>query len=387
MRVLLVISDLALHGAQKQVVELARELDRLGHAVAVYTLNDDVPRAAELAGTGVEVTVDQKRSRLDPAVLRRLNRRIRDFRAEIVHGFLYDADIYVRLASLGTGATVLNSERSDNYEISRVQMLAHRLTLPLVDGVVANSQSGSRFAQRYFGYPERLMHVVWNGMRVEEFERRAASPADHRAEFFGTEKVRIACMVGHIKPAKDYPLALEVAAALTRMAPEWRVLFLGEALAPTGGYAAGRDSDTSDYKRAVMQQYEALGLEAGGRVKFAGARADAPAILAQCDVQFMTSRWEGFPNVVLEGMALGVPVVSTEYSDIRLILPRASQVVASRSPDELARAIIAASAERAAIAAEQKRWVRENATIERAARRLETVYEQYIRPDTPPRAA
>ncbi len=387
MRVLLVISDLALHGAQKQVVELARELDRLGHAVAGYTLNDDVPRAAELAGTGVEVTVDQKRSRLDPAVLRRLNRRIRDFRAEIVHGFLYDADIYVRLAALGTGATVLNSERSDNYEISRLQMLAHRLTLPLVDGVVANSQSGSRFAQRYFGYPARLMHVVWNGMRVEDFERRAASPADHRAEFFGTGNVRIACMVGHIKPAKDYPLALEVAAALTRMAPEWRVLFLGEALAPTGGYAAGRDSDTSDYKRAVMQQYDALGLEAGGRVKFAGARADAPAILAQCDVQFMTSRWEGFPNVVLEGMALGVPVVSTEYSDIRLILPRASQVVASRSPDELARAIIAASAERAAISAEQKRWVRENATIERAARRLENVYEQYIRPDAPARAA
>ena len=387
MRVLLVISDLALHGAQKQVVELARELDRVGHAVAVYTLNDDVPRAAELAGTGVEVTVDQKRSRLDPAVLRRLNRRIRDFRAEIVHGFLYDADIYVRLAAFGTGAKVLNSERSDNYEISRVQMLAHRLTLPLVDGVVANSQSGSRFAQRYFGYPERLMHVVWNGMRVDEFERKAASPVDYRAEFFGTQDVRIACMVGHIKPAKDYPLALEVAAALTRMAPQWRVLFLGEALAPTAGYAAGRDSDTSDYKRAVMQQYEALGLEAGGRVKFAGARADAPAILAQCDVQLMTSRWEGFPNVVLEGMVLGVPVVSTEYSDIRLILPRASQVVASRSPEELARAIIAASAERAAIAAEQKRWVRENATIERAARRLENVYEHYLRRDASARAA
>ena len=231
------------------------------------------------------------------------------------------------------------------------------------------------------------MHVVWNGMRLEELEKKAASSVDYRAEFFGDPGVKVACMVGHIKPAKDYPLALEVAAALTRMAPEWRVLFLGEALAPAAGYAAGRDSDTSGYKRAVMQQYDALGLAAGGRVKFAGARADAPAILAQCDVQFMTSRWEGFPNVVLEGMALGVPVVSTEYSDIRLILPRASQVVASRSPEELARAIVAASAERAAIAAEQKRWVRENATIERAARRLENVYEHYLRRDAPARAA
>ena len=377
MRLLLVISDLALHGAQKQVVELARELDRLGHAVGIYTLNDDVPRAAELAGSGVEVTVDQKRSRLDLRVIGRLRRKIRDWRADIVHGFLYDADIYTRLAAAGTGARVLNSERSDNYEISRVQMLAHRLTRGLVDGVVANSRSGANFARRYFGYSDKSLHVVWNGMRLEECERKAASDADHRREFFGEGDYRIACMVGHIKPAKDYPLALESAAALVRMAPEWRVLFLGEALAQQTGYVPGRDSDTGNYKRAVLQQYEALGLADGGKVRFAGARPDALAILAQCDVQFMTSCREGFPNVVLEGMVLGVPVVSTDYSDIRLILPRASQVVASRAPEAIASAIVRASREREAIVAEQKRWVREHASIEHAARQMEKVYENY----------
>ena len=379
MRVLLVISDLALHGAQKQVVELARELDRMGHGVAIYTLNDDVPRAAELAGTGVEVVVDQKRMRLDPAVLKRLRRKIRDFGAEIVHGFLYDADIYVRIAALGTSAVVLNSERSDDYVISRVQMLAHKLTLPLVDGVVANSTSGSRFAQRYFGYPERLMHVVWNGMRIEDFERKAVSSVNYREEFFGEGDIRIACMVGHIKPAKDYHLALDTAAALVRKAPEWRVLFLGEALSHAAAYAPGRDSDTSDYKKSVLAHFESLGI--ADKVKFAGARADVPAILAQCDVQLMTSCREGFPNVVLEGMVLGVPVVSTDYSDIRHILPRPGQVVDTRSPMALARAILAADADRDAIGAEQKQWVRAHASIETATRELERVYASYVRPD------
>lgn len=377
MRVLFVISDLALHGAQKQVVEMARELDRRGHAVAIYTLNDDVPRAKELAGTGVEVTTDQKRRKLDPAVILRLRRRIAAFRADIVHGFLYDAEIYARLAALGTGATVLNSERSDNYEISRVQMLAHRLTLPLVDGVVANSRSGSAFAQRYLGYRPDHMHVVWNGMRIEDFERKAVSSVNYREEFFGEGDLRIACMVGHIKPAKDYPLALDTAAALVRMAPEWRVLFLGEALVHQAAYAAGADSDSSDYKRMVMDHYRRLDIAA--KVRFAGARADAPAILKQCDVQLMTSCREGFPNVVLEGMVLGVPVVSTDYSDIRHILPRASQVVADRSPEKLARAVIEACRDREAIAAEQKRWVREHASIEHATRELERVYARYLR--------
>jgi len=376
MRVLFVISDLGLHGAQKQVVELARQLAATRHEVAIYTLNDEVPRAAELEGSGVEVIVDQKRTKLDPAVLLRLRRRITRWRPDIVHGFLFDGDIYARLAAAGTGATVLNSERSDNYTITRTQKAAHLLTRGLVDGVVANSRSGAAFAQRLYGYRPGQMHVVWNGMRIEDFERKAATERNYREEFFGPGAVRIACMIGHIKPAKDYPLALDAAAALVRMAPEWRVLFIGEALAPAGSYASGKDSDTSGYKRSVMAQFERLNIS--HRVKFAGARPDAPAILAQCDVQLMTSRWEGFPNVVLEGMVLGVPVVSTDYSDIRHILPRASQVVASRRPEDLARAVLDAWLDRDAIAAEQKRWVRAHASIENASRELERIYARYV---------
>jgi len=384
MRVLFVISDLAYHGAQKQVVELSRELDRLGHEVAIYTLNDDAPRAAELKGTGVEVIVDQKRTKLDPRVLLRLRRKITAWRADVVHGFLFDGDIYARIAAIGTGAAVLNSERSDNYEISRSQKIAHVLTKPLVDGVVANSRSGSAFAQRLYGYSPESMHVVWNGMRIEELERKAVSSVSYREEFFGPGDYRVACMIGHIKPAKDYHLALDTAAALVKRAPEWRVLFLGEALSGIA-YKAGHASDTNEYKRSVMEHFQKLGI--ADKVRFGGARQDAPAILAQCDVQLMTSCREGFPNVVLEGMVLGVPVVSTDYSDIRHILPRAEQVVASRRPDELAQAVINACLDRDAIVAEQKRWVRAHASIENAARELERVYAKYLKPGVVAHAA
>lgn len=384
MRVLFVISDLAFHGAQKQVVELSRELDRSGHEVAIYTLNEETGRQRELEGTGVAVIADQKRSRLDLGVIARLRREVRDWRPDVIHGFLYDGDIYARLAGAGTGAVVLNSERSDNYQLTRAQLLMHRLTKRLVDGVVANSRSGSAFAQRLYGYAPGQMNVVWNGLRIEELERRAQSTQDYRRQFFGAGAHKVACMIGHIKPAKDYHLALDVAAALVRRAPEWRVLFLGEALTSVG-YKGGVDSETAGYKRSVMEHFQALGVSE--RVLFAGARTDAPAILAQCDVQLMTSCREGFPNVVLEGMVLGVPVVSTEYSDIRHILPRASQVVGSRSPEALAQAVLDAHAEREAIAAEQKRWVRAHASIENVARELERVYARYLRPDAPAIAA
>jgi glycosyltransferase involved in cell wall biosynthesis len=376
MRVLFLISDLAFHGAQKQVVELARELDRGGHGVVIYTLNEDVGRKRELEGTGVEVVAEQKRRKLDFAVIRRLRAKVRAFRPDVIHGFLYDGDIYARLAGIGSGAVVLNSERSDDYTITRAQKLMHLATRHLVDGVVANSRSGSAFAQKLYGYAPDQMHVVWNGLRMEELERRAASTHDYKREFFGPGDHKVACMIGHIKPAKDYHLAVDVAAALVKRDPAWRVLFLGDSLAGTT-YKAGQDSDTGDYKRSVLARFQSHGIS--DKVVFAGVRTDAPAILAQCDVQFMTSCREGFPNVVLEGMVLGVPVVSTVYSDIVHILPRAEQIIADRDPATLAQAIMNAYVDRDAIAAEQRRWVRAHATIETATRELQSVYARYVR--------
>jgi glycosyltransferase involved in cell wall biosynthesis len=379
MRVLFIISELTFGGAQKQVVELARQLVKNGHHAAIYTLNREVPRAPELEGSGVTLVVDQKRQKLDPAVLWRLRRFMRAWRPDIAHGFLYDGDIYARIAAFGTGIPVLNSERNDAYEISRTQKLAHWLTKWLVDGVVANSRSGSVFAQHLYGYDPNHMHVVWNGMRVEDIERRASGTCDYREMFFGPGAHRLAVLVGAIKPSKDYHLAVETAASLVRRAPEWRVLFVGDQLSKGVNYGVGRDSDTGDYKRGVMEHFERLAI--GDKVKFAGLRDDVHAIVAQGDVLFVTSRNEGFPNSVLEAMILGVPVVSTDYSDIRHILPRAEQVVGQRDPGAIAAHIIDASLDRTAIAAEQKRWVRANATIETATRNLERVYSNYLAAD------
>jgi starch synthase (maltosyl-transferring) len=384
MRVLFIISELTLGGAQKQVVELGRELVRRGHEATIYTLNREVPRAKELEGSGVELIVDQKRWKLDPAVLRRLRRYLRDWHPDIVHGFLFDGDIYARIAAFGTGIPVLNSERSDNYELSRTQYLGHRLTRALADGLVANSHSGSAFAQRLYGFAPERCHVVWNGLRIEDLERQAATRADYRAEFFGPGRHKLACLVGAIKPAKDYHLAIDAAARLVRVDPEWRVLFVGDQLA-NATYRAGIHSDTSEYKASVMRHFAAQ--ELGDKVKFAGARTDVPAILAQSDVLYVTSCREGFPNVVLEAMVLGTPVVSTDYSDIRRILPRPSQVVGSRGADDIAWAILDAYGERDAIAKEQKRWVRAHASIENATLELERVYQRYLRSPALARAA
>jgi glycosyltransferase involved in cell wall biosynthesis len=99
--------------------------------------------------------------------------------------------------------------------------------------------------------------------------------------------------------------------------------------------------------------------------------------MAQSDVLFSTSIREGFPNVVLESMAVGTPVISTNYSDIKLILQKKEWVIDSREPRDMAKAIIRAGACRAEIGRGLQEWVRANATIAKSTDDLLAIYGKY----------
>lgn len=366
MRIVLVISNLIHGGAETQVIAMSRELRRRGHAVAIYTLNSNNPRACELDGSGVELVADQKRMKLDPAVIWRLRRFLRAFGADIVHGFLYDGDLYSRVAAAATGIPALNSERNDNYRLKPQQQLGLWLTRHLTDGVVANSHAGARFAARLFRIPEARVHVVWNGVDLAAVDSRVrVCKQNYKTEFFADASIRLACLVGNIKPAKDYQLALLIADLLTRKNPAWKVLFVGDRL-----------TEAESYSRQIMSAYRDLKLE--GRVLFAGLRKDVPEIMSQCDVVFSTSQHEGFPNVVLEAMAVGTPVVSTEYSDIRRILPLPWQIVAERTPEVIASTILRAQEQREVLAPMQRAWVETHATVQLAGEDLERTYMEFL---------
>ena len=364
-RILFVVNKLIFGGAETQLIALSAELVRRGHSVVVYTLHRDNPRLGELSGSGVRVIEDQKQHKLDLTLLRRLRAVLAEFQPDVVQGMLVDGNLYARVATAGTGIPNLNSERNDNYEWPLQHRIGVRLTRRLASGLVANTHAGARFAQRRFNLPDENVHVVWNGVDVSAIAQRAAVDVNPAAEFFGTPGVRVACLVGMIRPAKDHHLALEVARCLRAIDRSWRVLFVGDSIPQTDAYKAS----VMEAARPLLDQ---------GVVAFAGLRRDVPAILRRVNVMFSTSVHEGFPNVVLEAMAVGTPVVSTDFSDIRLILPSERQVVRSRDASVIADAIVWAERERTELAALQHDWVRAHGTISIAAERLEAAFRQYL---------
>ena len=364
MRILHVISGLTVGGAERQLIMLSRELLRRGHKVLIYTLNHTVPRLPELNGSGVEVVVDQKRLRLDPLVIARLRRTARSWGAEVAHGWLYDGNIYTRVALRGLGIPVINSERNDNYRLSFVQRLGYALTRGWEKALIANSHAGLAFASPLHRLPADRAHVVWNGIDLAAARLEAAAAPALRAALWPGQEFFIACLVGTITPRKDQLLALDTAAALHRRDPSWRFLFVG-----------GQRRDSEAYQQAVQARFRELQLE--NVCRFTSERTDSIAHIAASDVLFSTSLFEGFPNVVLEAMACGTPVVSTEYSDIRRILPLSWQVVPQRKAELLAAAIQRAACERSSVVTAQRAWVEQHATAERSVTAMEAVYALY----------
>jgi glycosyltransferase involved in cell wall biosynthesis len=139
------------------------------------------------------------------------------------------------------------------------------------------------------------------------------------------------------------------------------------------------------YKTQVLAERDRLKLEAF--VEFVGHRRDVPEIIASSDLLLMTSVNEGFPNVVLEAMACGTAVVSTDYSDVRRILPFPQQVVSSRAEREIADAIVRCYHRRAELAKAQRRWVDQHGTASASAAALLAVYANYLAPPAIPSGA
>jgi glycosyltransferase involved in cell wall biosynthesis len=366
MRIVFVISQLLMGGAETQLISISRELALRGHAIAIYTLNRNNPRADELINSDVSLIEDQKRMKLDFSVVLRLRNYINEFNADLVHGFLFDGNVYARLSGIGLKIPVISSERNDNYSLNIFQQIAYKCTNHFSKAVIANSYSGANFAKNMFKLNDMHVHVVWNGVDLVRLEERIKSSSEINMQKLVGGKYKVACLVGAIKPQKDYLLALKVAELLTNNYPDWRVIFVGDALSTTG-----------EYKQCVLTLFNELKLK--DKAFFLGMRKDVICLMSKSQVVFSTSIHEGFPNVVLEAMATGVPVVSTEYSDIRKILPLRWQVVNTRDPQILVDSIIQANLENEKIVSLQKEWVKNNSTIQQAATNLEKIYAVYIK--------
>jgi len=127
--------------------------------------------------------------------------------------------------------------------------------------------------------------------------------ADVRRELGLSEGERFILNVGNLRPVKNHLLFIEAMGGVARRHPGVRGVIVGQPLATA-----------PDLPDMLHRRVGELGLE--GVVVFAGFRPDVPWLLRAAAIVCLTSDREGFPNVIVEAMAAGRPVVSTRVGGV-----------------------------------------------------------------------
>lgn len=310
-KVLLLISNLEYGGAQRQVVELANRLNAEGTETFVCTLSDHVPLACKLDNQSRVLHVIQKRCKFDISVVGRLRRLVEGLNVDIIHAFLLDAEIAGRLAGRRLhGVAMMGSERNADHEYKWRHTAALRLTARWFDAIIANSNAGRRFQIRTLSIASDKVFVVHNGVDVVRFAPR---PKGDLGEPLGIPAdAPVVAMFCSFKRQKNHAMFFRMAKRVLESRPEAMFLCVG-------GRLHGGLQGTDTYHRQMLNLVEALGLS--GRVLFLGNRDNIVDLYNLCDATVLTSKREGTPNVLLESMACGVPVVTTDVADNALIVP------------------------------------------------------------------
>ena len=286
MRIGLVIGQLGYGGAEGQLYELARAM-RDRHELFVYCLSERVhPYGTALEKMGIPVRVLPWRGSFDPLRVVRLAAAMHRDRISLVHAFLYIANAYTYLALFFLPRVrLVSSARNCKPEPSTVRRVIMRRAFRRSHAVICNSREVARFAVEYYGAPEARVRVVYNGVDADRFAVVRHASNGNETMVVGT--------VGRVEKQKNLDIFLDAARQLAALRPNARFEIVG---------------DGSERPRLEARTRE-LGL--GDVVHFKGNTDDVPGFFSTLDQFWLTSNWEGTPNVVLEAMAAGLPIIAT----------------------------------------------------------------------------
>lgn len=326
-KVLFLAPSLDAGGTERQLVQLANGLAGQGLDVGLALCRKQGALLAEVA-PAVRVVDLAKAGRADVAgFLWRAARLLRQERPQVLYSFLGTPNLAAALLRpVLPGIRLVWALRAGPGgagpdPLARLCHWAEARLSWVPDAVAVNSAAG-RSAALVRGFPAERLALIPNGIDTRRFCPDRAAGAALRREWGGGEGVRLVGLAARLDPLKDHETFLRAAAQVARAESGVRFVCVGDG--PLAGPLRARARD--------------LGL--GDRLTWAGERADMPAVYNALDVCCLASRSEGFPNVLAEAMACGVPCVSTDAGDAAEILGDAGLVGPVRDPGALARALV-----------------------------------------------
>ncbi|HEY0833603.1 MAG TPA: glycosyltransferase [Azospirillum sp.] len=377
------ITGLQTGGAETMLAKLVGSMDSSRFRNIVISMTDGGSIAGELSKSGVPIlSLQMRRGVADPRGLTRLLHLLRQEKPDVLQTWLYHADLMGALAGrlAGVPRVVWNLRCSDmnrpDYRwLSRhLPLLLARLS-GMPDAVIVNSGAGRAVHERY-GYHPRAWQLIPNGFDVARFRPDPEARGRFLREHGLPDDAFLVGLPARLDPMKDHCTFLAAATDFATKHPNARFVLMGSGLQPQNAW--------------IRRVIGACSLD--DRVLLLGERRDIDRILPALDLVTLSSAFgEGFPNVLGEAMACGVPCVSTDVGDAAAIVDDTGTIVAPRDPVALAVAwqqMVALGPQgRAALGAAARRRIERHFSLSIVAAQYEAFYERITAQTGPSPAA
>ncbi|RMH08940.1 MAG: glycosyltransferase family 1 protein [Nitrospirae bacterium] len=362
-------------GPDKTILLSAERHDPARVSVVVAYIRDVRDREFQISemarARGLTYYEIPERSKFDVRALRAIRDLIIQHDINLIHGHDYKSDLFAflvqkwlwrrQLAVVATAhAWVMLGLRGELYR--RMDLWLMRRFSHVI--AVSNATKEEMLAA---GIPSSKITVIHNGIDTDVWSR-ARVTTTLRDELQISATTPVVGYVGRLMPEKDLGTWLQAAAIVAKHYPQIQFVLVGE----------GRDETTL---RELQDLAHRLGI--ADRVLFPGYRRQLLSAYAAFDLFVLSSLREGLPNSILEAMALGVPVVTTDVAGAKELVKHGETglVVPQQDPERLAHAILAVmgdAALRERMAQASRSRIETHFSFANRLKRVEELYERVL---------
>lgn len=331
MKIIHTITGLATGGAERALYNLLQGGVAEEFECHVISMGDGGRYGPLIERLGVPVTtLNMSAGRPSLSGLANLRRTVREYQPDIIQGWMYHGNLAALIArSLVRGRAILAwNVRHSLYDLSYEKPMTQqvirvgRYFSASVDYILYNSNM-SRLQHEDFGFAKKSGRVIPNGINLEQFRRSTETREQQRTALGIPAAARVVGHVARFHPMKDHAGFLRAAVDVALKYPDTHFLLVG---------------------RDVSYENSSLGRLIPGSVRnrfhLLGERSDIPELMSVMDILCLSSAFgEGFPNVIGEAMAVGLPCVATDVGDSAIIIGDTGIVVPPRDQKALAAGI------------------------------------------------
>lgn len=375
LKVMHVITGLGTGGAEMMLSKLVCAGDSLRFEPVVVSLTDEGTLGQTIRSCGAPIyTIGMQRGCVSVGKLVHLARLIKKLKPDLIQGWMYHANIAALCARslAGWHAPLLWNIRHTPYDLGTEK----RLTAVLIRlGAMLSSMPASVIYNSHvslkrheeLGFRRGNSLVIPNGFDMASFRPSPAKRAHARNMLGIPENAPVIGHVARFHPMKNHQGFLHAAAHVAGRVPEVRFVLAGK--------------DVSRKNSLLLGWIDALGL--GERVMLLDERTDLSGLLPAVDMLCLSSAWgEGFPNIIGEAMACGLPCVTTDVGDAGMIVGESGRVVRPGDPLALADAccdlLVLAPALRQTLGEAARQRIAENFSLDAIVHRYQSLYENVL---------